>query len=95
MGRKQTVSLELALGVPVLITLAAGGTTASADRTSATYVCAYGKRYASLGRIYWAMSVSPKVLGPTFCRAFNSGFRGRRHYAGTKLGTGREYCRYS
>lgn len=95
MRRSRAFLVILALGVAVLVALTVGGTSASAHNASQTYLCAYGKRFGSLGRVYWAMSVSPKVLGPAFCRSFNSGFRGRRYYAGANLGTGFEYCKYS
>jgi hypothetical protein len=91
---KGTVRGLLALGILLLSTAALGPTNAAAQRASSTYHCAYGKKFKPLGTVYWTMSVSPKVVGPAFCGAFNGAFGGRRFAVGRKLGTGRAYCRY-
>lgn len=91
---KGSIRALLLVGALLVIVLAVGGAKASARRASATYVCAYGRRFKPLGTVYWRMTVSPKGVGPTFCSAFNGGFRGKRFPAGKKLGTGTAYCRY-
>jgi hypothetical protein len=92
---KGTVRALSALGVLLLTVLALGGTSASAQRASSTYRCAYGKTFKPLGTVYWSMTVSPKNVGSLFCRSFNGGFRGRRYASGQKLGTGQAYCRFA
>ena len=60
-----------------------------------TSVCAYTKRFGSVGRVYVQMAVTPVSLEPATCSAFNGRFGGRRIPPVGRMGTGHVYCGYS
>jgi hypothetical protein len=85
------VTVVLAVAVPALLPASASG-----RASYATYLCAYGKHVPPLaGKVYFALSVSPKRVGPAFCRRFNATWHGTREPAGYQLGTGVPDCEYS
>lgn len=91
---------RLLLTATLVFAIACGAVSsgALASQKSHAYFCAYAKRFPSLGRVYTALNVSPKYVGPLFCSTFNHGFRGRLIYRGSspgrRLGTGVVYCAY-